>query len=76
MRRYIIVERWRSKSPSFFKKLRRYAISTATSLGAVIAANATMGLNLNATLISILGYVVAACVAIAGTSQLTKENTP
>ena len=70
----IFVERWRSKSPLFFKKLKAYALSTGGSAAAVIVANGTMSLNLNATLIAILGYVVAACVAIAGTAKLTKED--
>jgi len=74
MKKNNIIERWKSESPTFFKKLKNVSISVGTSAGAVIAANATMSLNLSETLISILGYVVAVCVAIAGTSKLTKED--
>lgn len=70
----IFIERWKAKSPVFFKKLKSYALSIGGSAAAVLVANSTMSLNLNQTLISVLGYVVAACVAIAGTAKLTKED--
>jgi len=68
------IERWNAKSPLFFKKLKGYAISIGGPSAAVLVANSTMSLNLNSTLISVLGYVVAACVATAGTAKLTKED--
>jgi len=68
-----LIERFKSESPVFFKKLKKVSISIGTSFAAIIAANSAMGLNLNATFITILGYIVAACVAIAGTAQLTKQ---
>lgn len=70
----IFIERWKAKSPAFFKKLKGYALSVGGSAAAVLVTNGTMSLNLNQTLISVLGYVVAACVAIAGTAKLTKED--
>ena len=68
------IERWKAASPVFFKKLKGYALSVGGSCAAVLVANSSMLLNLNATLIGVLGYVVAACVAIAGTAHLTKEE--
>jgi hypothetical protein len=67
------VERWKSKSPVFFIRLKKSAIKIGASSASVLVANTTIGLNLSADLMTFLGYVVAACVAIAGTSQLTKE---
>jgi hypothetical protein len=68
-----VIERWKSELPSFFKKLKAVAISIGTSAAAVLVANTAMTLNLPAQLIDALGYVIAVCVAIAGTSQLTKK---
>jgi len=68
-----ILDRVHSKSPLFFIQLKKTALKIGVSSAAVLVANSTMGLNLNASLLTCLGYVVAACVAIAGTSQLTKE---
>ncbi len=68
-----LIERFKSESPVFFKKLKKYALSIGGSSAAVLIVNASMGLNLSQTLVTVLGYVVAACAAIAGTSQLTKQ---
>jgi hypothetical protein len=69
-----IIERWNAETPDFFKKLKKYAFSIGGSAAAVLTANNLFGLSLDATLISTLGYVVAACVAIAGTAKLTKAD--
>jgi len=69
----VIKERWHAKSPKFFIQLKKSAFKIGGSAAAVLVANSTMSLNLNSTLLTCLGYVVAICVAIAGTSQLTKE---
>ena len=68
-----IIERWNADSPKFFIQLKKAAFKIGGSVAAVLVANSTLGLNLNAVLLTCLGYVVAACVAIAGTAQLTKE---
>jgi len=68
-----IIERWKAELPAFFKKLKTIAVSVGTSAAAVLVANTAMTLNLPEQLISALGYVIAICVAIAGTSQLTKK---
>lgn len=71
-----IIDRLKAKSPVFFKKVKKVAFYVGGSAASVIAVNGSMVLNLNHTLISICGYVVAVCVAIAGTAQLTKEDNP
>jgi len=68
-----IQERWKADSPKFFIQLKKIALKIGGSSAAILVANSTIGLNLNASLLTCVGYVVAACVAIAGTAQLTKE---
>jgi len=68
-----LLERWNAKSPKFFIQLKKISFKIGGSCSAVLVANSTMSLNLNSVLITGLGYLVAVCVAVAGTSQLTKE---
>jgi hypothetical protein len=67
--------RWTAKSPVFFIKLKWLSIKIGGPAAAVLAANNAMTLNLNPDLITKLEYLVAVCVAIAGTSQLTVEDS-
>lgn len=68
--------RWRAESPAFFKRLKAIAISVGGSAAAVLVANKTLELNLPAELIDWVGYLIAACVAVAGTANLTNKNPP
>ena len=68
----IIKNRLKTDSPVFFVKLKGIALKVAGSAVAVITVNSTLTLGLPVALITALGYLVAVCVAIAGTSQLTK----
>lgn len=70
----LISNRIKSESPQFFKTLKQIAYTVGASSVAVITANTTFSLALPATLITILSYVIAVCVAIAGTSQLTTKE--
>ncbi len=69
------ITRWKSKSPAFFKKIKVYAFVVGGHCAAVITANSVMGLSIHPIIITILGYVVAACVGIVGTAKLTKEDS-
>jgi hypothetical protein len=69
-----IIARWKAECPDFFKKVKKGALSIGGSAVAVIVANSSLSLNLNTTLISILGYVIAACAFTAGTAQLTRQD--
>lgn len=68
------ITRWKSKSPTFFKKIKVYALIVGGHCAAVISANSVIGLSLHPTIITVLGYIVAACVGIVGTAKLTKED--
>lgn len=66
----IIKIRYKAKSPKFFKKLKLIAIWIGGTAFAIISANATMDLGLD---VNWLSYVIAVCVGISGTSDLTRE---
>jgi hypothetical protein len=68
-----LISRFRAELPRFWKKVRKYALTIGGSAGAVLLARTAFGFDLNPTLFSVLGYVVAVCAAVAGTAQLTKE---
>jgi len=72
---YILLKaRWGAESPLLFKKLKKYAYSVGGSAIAIVVANSSLSLNLNSSLMNGLGYLITACVGIAGTSHLTREN--
>jgi hypothetical protein len=73
MRKNIFIERWKAESPDFFKKLQKVAFSVGGSAIAVRVADTTLDLSLAPWLLSVISYIIAACVAIAGTAQLTKK---
>jgi len=70
----IVWQRIKLETPVFFKRLRNLAIYIGGSATAVITANATIPLNLPTKIITLCSYIIAICVAIAGTSQLTKKD--
>lgn len=68
-----LLNRIKANEPLFFKSLKKIAYQIGGSAAAVLTANATLTLNLNATFVTIITYVIVACVAIAGTAKLTTE---
>lgn len=68
-----VSERIKAESPSFFKKLKYIAITLGSSVYSVIFANSVTDLGLPPTLLQYMKYTVAICVAVAGTSILTKK---
>lgn len=68
------ISRLKSKTPKYFKKLRSIAIVIGISAGAIMTANGLFNLVLDEIFLKIVSYVVAVCVAIAGTATLTKED--
>ena len=69
-----IYKRLKAETPHFFKALRNLAFTVGGSALAVIAANGTMELGLSVDILSTIKTVIAVCVAVAGTSQLTKQQ--
>ena len=69
-----LFDRIKSETPKFFKGVRNAAISVGASAVTLLAANDTMGLGLSVDLIQVIKYAIAISVAMAGTSQLTKEQ--
>ena len=65
-----IVKRWKSDTPSFWKKVRKIGL-IAGGLGAVII---TSPITLPATVVSIGGYLTLAGSVTATLSQLTVED--
>lgn len=70
-----IKDRWTSKSPIFFKKIRTIAICIVGTSTAIWTANSTMNLELNETLLQVLKYVIVGGIACGLTANLTKDNS-
>lgn len=65
-----VVKRWKSETPSFWKKIQRIGL-VAGALGAVIIASP---IALPVTIVSVGGYLTLAGSVAATLSQLTVEN--
>lgn len=63
-------ERWKAKTPKFWKKIQKIAIITGAISGAIL----TAPISLPGILITSAGYLAVTSSAIAGMSQLTKED--
>jgi hypothetical protein len=69
-------ERYKSLESEFMKGLRKLAFSIGGSLTAVIVADKTLSLGLPTNVMEILGYGIAICVGIAGTTKFSVEEKP
>ena len=67
-------ERLKSNSPKYFKKLRNIALQVGSGLLAIITLNSTLNLELDPIFIKIISYLLVTAAAVAGTSQLTKDD--
>jgi hypothetical protein len=65
-------ERWKAKTPKFWKKVQRIGII----VGAVGAALIASPVVLPVAIVTGAGYLVAVGTATAALSQLTKEDNP
>lgn len=63
-------DRWKAKTPKFWKKIQRIALITGAISGAIL----TAPISLPGLLITSAGYIAVASSTIAGMSQLTKED--
>ncbi len=69
-----LIQRFFAPTPQFWQRIRSLAIAIVGSAVAVLTANSTLDLALPVIVITVVKYVIAMCVAIAGTAQLTKEK--
>jgi len=65
-----IRQRWKARTPRFWKKVQRIALVTGAVAGAIL----TAPVSLPAVLVTTAGYVAVTSSAIAGMSQLTKSD--
>ena len=65
-----IRERWKARTPRFWKRVQRFALITGAISGAIL----TAPISLPASLITTAGYLAVASTSIAGMSQLTKSD--
>lgn len=72
----IVLERIISKTPDFWKKVQKLALSVGISAVAVLLANDQFSLELHQSVLVVVKYSIAVCAAIAGTAQMTKEDKP
>lgn len=64
-------DRWCAKIPVFWKRVKKIAISIGTPALAIVIADRTWGLGIDPTIISVCGYIVAACAGMGLSAQLT-----
>lgn len=69
-----IKNRWNAECPSFFKKVKRNAITIGTSATAVWVANSSMSLELHPYILDFCKYAIAGCAATGLTAQLTQVD--
>lgn len=67
--------RIKAETPIFWKKVRSISISIGVSGIALITANTTIPLDMPQDIMSVCKYIVAGCIAIAGTASLTKTDS-
>lgn len=65
-----IIGRWKSDTPTFFKKLRAIGITLGSIGGIIVAAPVA----LPAAIVTIGGYMIVGGSVIASVSQLTKQD--
>lgn len=66
-------DRWCSKTPKYFRKIKRIAISLGASATAIWVVNDSMGLQLPELFMSICKYLITASAGMGVTAQLTKD---
>jgi hypothetical protein len=65
-----IIKRWKSKTPSFFKKVVNLGLSVGVIGGAIITAPVTLPI----AVVSIGGYMVTVGTVTAVVAKLAKED--
>ena len=71
-----LVLRWKSESPSFWKKARNISVSVGASAVAIIMADSTFNLvaiGVSPFVFKVAGYVIVFCAAVGLSAQITKK---
>lgn len=66
--------RWCSKTPEYFQKIKKIAISLGASATAIWVVNDTMSLELPEFFMSICKYLITASAGMGVTAQLTRDS--
>lgn len=72
-------ERWKAKTPIFWKKIMEWAIGIGTSAVAVIGADKMFDLQsygVPTDVFTVAGYIIVACAAVGLSAKITKTDTP
>ena len=72
-----IIERWKSESPEFWKKIKKYSVTLGTSALTIVSFNEIIdlqALGVPALIFKICGYIIAFCVGTGLMSQITKKD--
>lgn len=71
-------QRWKAESPTFWKKIRNFAITLGTSAVAVLASDKLFDLQTYGVpqlIFTIAGYVIVACATLGLAAQITKKDS-
>jgi hypothetical protein len=66
-----IKKRWNAETPTFFKGIKKLALTLGTPSMAIILANQSLSLELNDNILTVCKYIVTVCIAMGLTSQMT-----
>lgn len=68
--------RWKTESPSFWKKIFNTSVAIGSSAVAVISADQLFGLQaygIPQIIFTIAGYIIVACAAVGLSAKITKQ---
>ena len=71
-----IIERWKSETPDFWKKVIKFSVTLGTSAVAVITAEKMFELQaygVPTIIFTICGYIIVACAALGLAAKITKK---
>lgn len=69
--------RWRTESPTFWKKIQKFAIILGTSSASVIGAEQLFNLKsygIHPLLFTVAGYIIVACATLGLAAKITKKD--
>lgn len=68
-----LILRWKAEVPSFWVKIRNFALWASGISTAVFQANASMNLELSSIIVDACKYIIVAGLVAAGCAQTTKK---